>query len=469
MILKIIPALHEHDLDLRPMSTTASPDLRVKISTREILKIALPISAAMAIPNVNFITNNIFLGGLGEKELAVAGITGVYYLIFALVGLGLNNGLQSLISRRAGENRLNEIGKLFINGIYVSVAIALLGIIITYTATPYIFRYALHSEENVEMAVRFLNIRIWGLVFLYIYQMRNALLVGISQTKLLFIAALAETITNIFFDYVLIYGRFGFPKLGFDGAAYASIIAEFIGMMILFAVIHRKGIGRQFSLFKDLRFSKAHFLQIFTVSSPLMLQFAVSLVSWEFFYILIEHHGDEQLAISNAMRNVFGFFGCFSWAFAAASNAMVSNVIGQGLQDQVPLLISRIMKLSVGFSLMVCVIINIAPREFLAIYGQDEHFIEHGIPVLRIISFALVFMAVSVVWLNAVTGTGSTRITLAIEIFAIIFYCIYVYLVLEKFRLPIAYGWMSEWLYWTCLFVPSFVFIRGGKWRNRKI
>jgi multidrug resistance protein, MATE family len=457
-------------LDLRRMGSTATtPDLRVTVSNKQILKIALPISAAMAIPNVNFITNNIFLGGLGEKELAVAGITGVYYLIFALIGQGLNNGLQSLISRRAGENRTDDIGKLFINGILVAMSVAFAGIIITQTATPYIFRFALHSEENVKMAVDFLSIRVWGLVFLYIYQMRNALLVGISQTKLLFIAALAETLANIFFDYTLIYGHFGFPKLGFNGAAYASIIAEFTGMIIIFLVIHIKGIGKQFSLFNQLSFSKAHFVQIFTVSSPLMLQFAVSLVSWEFFYILIEHHGDEQLAISNAMRNVFGFFGCFSWAFAAASNAMVSNIIGQGLHDKVPLLLNRIMKLSVGFSVIVSLIINIIPRQFLSIYGQDESFIQHGIPVLRIISLALLFMAVSVVWLNAVTGTGSTKVTLAIETFAIVFYCVYVYLVLEKFRLPITYGWMSELLYWTCLFVPSFFFIRSGKWRGRKI
>ncbi len=450
-------------------STAANPDLRVQVTTKNILKIALPISAAMAIPNVNFITNNIFLGGLGEKELAVAGITGVYYLIFALIGQGLNNGLQSLISRRAGENRTDEIGKLFVNGVLVALAIAFFGIIVTQIVTPFIFRFALHDEENVNLAVNFLSIRIFGLVFLYIYQMRNALLVGISQTKLLFIAALAETLTNIFFDYTLIYGKLGFPNLGFNGAAYASIIAEFIGMIIIFLVIHVRGIGKQFNLFSQLTFSKTHFLQIFKVSSPLMLQFAVSLISWEFFYILIEHHGDEQLAISNAMRNVFGFFGCFSWAFAAATTAMVSNVIGQGLQNKVPELINKIMKLSVGFSVIVCIIINIIPRQFLSIYGQDESFITNGIPVLRIISIALVLMAVSVVWLNAVTGTGSTKITLAIETFAIIFYCTYVYIILEKLHLSITFGWMSEWLYWTCLFVPSFLYIRSGKWKDRKM
>jgi len=452
------------------MNTVAeTPDLRVKVSNSQILKIALPITAAMFIPNINFITNNIFLGGLGQKELAVAGITGVYYLIFALIGQGLNNGLQSLISRRAGENKVDDIGKLFINGILVAIVIAFIGIVTTYTITPYIFRLALRSEENVQMAVDFLNIRIWGLVFLYIYQMRNALLVGISQTKLLFIAALAEAITNIVFDYGLIYGKLGMPNLGFNGAAYASIIAEFVGMIIIFLVIHIKGIGKQFSLFHHLSFSKTHFFHILKVSSPLMLQFAVSLISWEFFYILIEHHGDQQLAISNAMRNVFGFFGCFSWAFAAASNAMVSNVIGQGLHDKVPELIRKIMKLSLMLALIICIIINIIPAQFLSIYGQEESFITNGIPVLRIISLALVFMSVSVVWLNAVVGTGSTKITLAIEVFAIIFYCIYVYLVLEVFNLPITIGWMSELIYWTCLLVPSFFYIRSGKWRSRKI
>ena len=82
-------------------------NLQVDISNRQILKIALPVAFAILVPQLNFITNNIFLGGLGEQELAVAGITGVYYLIFATIGFGLNNGLQALISRRAGENRVH--------------------------------------------------------------------------------------------------------------------------------------------------------------------------------------------------------------------------------------------------------------------------------------------------------------------------------------------------------------------------
>src|SRR5215212_5756451 len=110
------------------------PDqLQVEVSTKQILKIALPISLALLVPQFNFVINNVFLGHLNEQALATAGITGVYYLIFTGIGFGLNNGLQALISRRAGENRPEEIGKIFKLGVYVSLAIALIGIITSYT------------------------------------------------------------------------------------------------------------------------------------------------------------------------------------------------------------------------------------------------------------------------------------------------------------------------------------------------
>src|SRR5439155_12160807 len=110
-------------------SEVANINLRVQITNRQILKIALPIAAAILVPQINFITNNIFLGGLGEQPLAVAGITGAYYLIFAMVGQGLNNGLQALISRRAGQNRVNEIGNVFKQSIRMTLFFSVFGIL----------------------------------------------------------------------------------------------------------------------------------------------------------------------------------------------------------------------------------------------------------------------------------------------------------------------------------------------------
>ncbi len=450
-------------------SNSSNINLQVSISNRQILSIALPITASIVVPQVNFITNNIFLGGLGQKELGVAGITGVYYLVFAVIGHGLNNGLQALISRRAGENRIDQIGNLFSQGIRISVVFAILGILMTWLLAPVLFRFALHDAERVNMAVDFLNIRILGLPFLYVYQMRNALLVGTNQSRFLIIGTAVEAIANIYFDYGLIYGKLGLPELGFNGAAYASIIAEVLGLIVIFLVIHLQGIGKQLNLFRNIGYDWNNIKLILRISSPVILQLAISIISWEFFYILIEHHGEQDLAVSNTMRNIFGFFGCFTWAFGATTNSMVSNIIGQGLQHRVTELVNKIMKWSVGFAILVCLLLNLFPHAFLSVYGQGEGFIEAAIPVMRIVSFALVLMSVSVIWLNAVTGTGNTKVNLYSEIAAIVLYCLYVYIVLEKLKLPIEWGWASEAIYWITLLVPSFWYMNSGRWKKHKM
>ena len=169
------------------------------------------------------------------------------------------------------------------------------------------------------------------------------------------------------------------------------------------------------------------------------------------------------------MANIFGFFGCFTWAFASTSNAMVSNIIGQGLHHRVRELIIKISTMSVAFATIVCVFVNLFPQYFLLIYGQGDEFIEAAIPVIRVVSFAMILMSVSVVWLNAVVGTGNTKINLYIEIVAIIMYCLYVYIVLEKLQLSIIWGWGSEWLYWSALFIPSYLYMSSNKWKKKTI
>jgi len=444
---------------------------KVSITTRGILRMALPISLAILVPQINFITNNIFLGHLdvNGEALSTAGITGVYYLLFAVVGQGLNNGLQALIARRAGEDRIGEIGKLFSQGMIISMVFAVVGILLTWFIAPALLSLSLKSQGLRDEAVQFLRIRIWGLPFLYIYQMRNALLVGTNQSKYLVYGTLAETVVNITLDYGLIYGHLGLPAIGFNGAAYASIAAEAAGMLVVFLVMHAKGVSRQLQLYKHWTFDAVNSRLILVQSSPLVFQYSLSILAWVFFYILIEHHGRQALAISNTMRNIFGLFGVFTWAFASTTNAMVSNIIGQKMEHRVLELIGKILRLSVSFALIVAVLLNLFPEAFLAVYGQDAAFTQAAIPVIRVVSSALVMMPFATVFLNAVTGTANTRINLLIEMITIVFYCAYVYLVLQHWNMSIIYGWMSEWVYWGVIFILSFLYIRSGKWKGKVI
>jgi MATE family multidrug resistance protein len=450
-------------------TTDIQQNLKVGISYRQVLRIALPISFALLVPQINFITNNIFLGHLSEASLAAAGITGVYYLIFAVVGNGLNNGLQALIARRAGEERIDEIGKLFSQGIRISLVYAFAGIILTNFVAPYILSFSIHEKPLLDQSLHFLRIRIWGLPFLYIYQMRNALLVGTNQSRFLVFGTLAETVVNIFLDYSLIYGHFGFPTLGFNGAAYASIAAEGAGMLIVYLVIELKGISKALQLYRHLKYDTKITRLIVTQSAPLIFNYVISVTSWVFFYILVEHHGERDLAISNTMRNIFGLFGVFTWSFASTTNAMVSNVIGQGKSELVIGLIRKILWLSTGFACIVAIALNLFPGIFLSVFGQNAEFEQAALPVLRVVSSALVMMSFATIWLNAVTGTGNTKVNLLIELITLVFYISYVYYVLEYRHLSIVIGWMSEWVYWTCTFTMAFFYIRSGRWKNKKI
>jgi putative MATE family efflux protein len=442
-------------------------DLKIGTGYRQILGMALPISLALIVPQINFITNNIFLGGLGQRELASAGITGVYYLIFAVIGNGLNHGLQALISRRAGQNLPNEIGRLFYHGVWIALCISGVGIFITYVISPTILRAVIEDKGIAEQVIDFLLIRIWGLPFLYLYIMRNALLVGTNQTRFLVWGTLAEALMNIVLDYGFIYGKLGLPQLGFNGAAYASIIAECTGLVVTYAVIYFMGINKSFGFFQDKSWDGAVAKLILIQASPLIAQYGISIISWEYFYILIEHHGERALAISNTMRNIFGLFGIFSWAFASTTNSMVSNIIGQGRQDEVLPLVRRIAGVSFSISFVIFLFLVIKPEWFISFYDQGDDFIQEAIPIVHVISFALLMMSFSTVWLNAVTGTGNTSVNLLIELITIVIYCIYVYLVLEHWNLSLSWAWGSEWVYWLSMFSMAFFYMRSGKWKNK--
>ncbi len=447
------------------METSIDKNLQVSVTNRQILQIALPISASLIIPNVNFITNNIFLGGLGIKELGNAGITGVYYLVLMVGGNGLGNALQAIISRKGGEGKPEDIHKVFAQGIRIVLWFALGGMLFTWFVAPMCLRPFI-QPENFRQEMDFLRIRMWGLPFLFLFQAGNAFLVGTLNSRFLMVGTIGQAVINIFFDYTLIYGALSFPQLGFNGAAFASVIAEIAGMIIVYIVIFRMGLKKEFNLFKSFRYDKTYSKAVLKISAPLVLQFVLSTVTWLVFFILLEQYGDRAKAISNAMRTIFGLMGIMIWAFASTANTMVSNLIGQGLENKVVKAVHKTMLLSLGTTLCMLAVLNIFPYHFLGLFRQDTLFVEEALPVIRVVSLGMVMMSIAAIWLNAVTGTGKTKMNLVIEIAAIAFYLVYTFIIVKKLKLSLAVVWSNELVYWLIIFLVSFWFIKKGSWRN---
>ena len=447
---------------------TAQSSLKVDISVKGIILLTLPISMAKLIPELNYLFNAAFLGHLGSKELALAGITGVYYLIFSAIGYGLNNALLAIMSRRAGENNRNEIFSTLWHGLILAVILALLFIIMTRLFVYPVMMWAGVEAEGAQMAGGFLNIRIVGLLFLYSLQMQNAFLISLQQTRFLVLIALIQSGVNLMLDYAMIFGHWGFPELGFNGAAIASVISEGIGMCTVMLIIYFLDIKNRFQITPIFNIAFTKLRLVFTQGFPLMSQLAISTASWWVFFILVsKNYTYEEQAVSQSMRNLFGLGGVFSWAFGSSANTIISNIIGQGRQDEMFKIINKLCVISTSGMAIFVFVLNVFPALFLGLFGQEGNFISAGMGPLRVVSAAMLILCVGVIWLNAVVATGKTKVVFWIEFWGIVVYLFYIWLVIEYLKLSLSIAWMSEWVYWILLFGLSFLYLKFGRWKDQ--
>ncbi len=430
---------------------------------------AAPISLSLLIPQISFLTNTAFLGRLGEVELGVNGISGIFYLTLSMIGYGLANGIQVQMARRSGEGNKDGLAQTFTNGVLLSLLFSLGMMVLSLWLAPIIFSLSLHNSQNVLLSVNYLYIRVWGLPFLMLTQLVNAFYISVSQSRYLIYGSVVSTVTNILFDYLFIFGKGGFPKMGLEGAAVASILSEVAYCLTMYGIFYFRSLHRQYPVMAFWRFDSALSKRSLKVSAPLIVQYLFSIGGWQVFFIFVEHLGERELAASQILRSVFGIVGIGTWAFASTCNTMVSNIIGQGRQRMVLPLIAKIAKLSFLVTLGVCILLLVFSDTFLSLYRDDPSLVAFAKPSLRVITTAMLIMSLSTVLFNGVVGTGNTLINLTIEVLCVASYLTYCYIVIEVKRMPLHWAWGSEFVYWSTLFLVSIAYLKSGRWKGKKI
>ena len=441
--------------------------MKVSITNSNIIRLALPISLAMIIPLMNDLTNNFFLGQVGIRELAVNGVSGIFYLALCMVGYGLANGIQVQLSRRAASLDYQGITKIFINGALLTVLLALTLMMASLWLAPIIFGLTMHNTDHVYMSINFLYIRVWGLPFLMLTQLSNAFYIATGRSKFLMAGSLATTLTNVVLDYLLIFGNYGFPNMGLEGAALASVCAEMVGFGVMYGLFYLRKLYLQFPLHQHFELDIKQCRRMLKISAPLIVQYFFSIGGWLIFFIFVEHLGERELAASQILRSLFRIVSVSTWAFAATCNSMVSNIIGQGRQRDVLGLVHKVAKISFLATAVICAVMLLGGRFYLSLFTSDAMLIEVALPSLRVIAVATLVMSLGTVSFNGVVGTGRTTINLIIEMTSVFIYLIYCYVAIEKMRMPLHVAWMSEFVYWISLLLISYSYLRWGKWRGR--
>ena len=443
--------------------------MRVLATNQNILRLALPISLALAIPQISFLANTAFLGRVGERELGINGIAGIFYLLLSMIGYGLSSGLQVQMARRAGEGDKTGLTKTVMNCLMLSELFALGLMVLSLWFAPLIFGLSLRDSSNIFLSIDYLFLRVWGLPFLMLTQLANAFFISIHKSRFLIYGSVAGTLTNIVFDYLLIFGEGGFPVMGLQGAALASILGEIAFCATMFGGYFFNRIYREYPIHHYLSFDAPLSSRSLRIASPLIVQYMFSIGGWQIFFIFIEHLGNRELAASQILRSIFGIVSIGTWAMAATCNTMVSNVIGQGKEREVLYVIKKIAKISLIYTVCVSILLLAFSDQFLSLYRDDPILVAFSKPSLRVIVLASMIMSLSTVLFNGVVGTGNTLINLTIEVTCVFTYLIYCYIVIERLQLPLHWAWGSEFVYWTSLLLISFAYLKSGRWKGKRI
>lgn len=419
--------------------------------------------------NVINVTDTAFLGRLSDVALGSGAIGGLFYLSIIMLGWGVGIGAQIMVARRYGEGEHKQIGSIIEHTQYFLFILAILLVVLFELFGKTILCHVVQSENVLNASLAFLRYRIWGLFFAFTYFSYRAFYVGIGKTKVITYTTLTMVLVNVFFGYSLIFGHFGFPKMGVSGAGLASVIAEFSGAsaFVVYTLLNKK--VKSYNLFRFAKYDPELMSRLFKISLPLMLQNFFSFSVWFVFFLIIEKMGEVELAVSNIIRSIYVVLLIPIMGFSTAANSLVSFIIGQGKSKEVLSLTWRIAIVSVGFSVILSLICTLFPNLILQVYTVDSSIIKMALPIMHIVAIASTILAIALVMFNSVSGTGKTNISLILEVGILAIYILLTFVFAIVLKQSLATVWTVEILYGVLLTFISYIYLRSNHWVGKEI
>lgn len=291
------------------MSLRLNPEL-----SRQVWRLAYPIILGNLSQILLGVVDTAMLGRLSPAALAAAGIGAIaYFLVISTLG-ALSVGTQALIARRHGEKNSVQCGQALDN----SLALAfVLGGIFTLLA-PWLARFlspALESgPEMGRLLGAYMEYRFYGAAFALCNLAFGGFFNGIGRTRVRMNAAIILTAVNVLLDYLLIFGKFGFPELGVKGAAIASTLATALAFLYYIGVSLAKGYRARFECFRPSNIDFTWVGRIVRLSLPLMLRSLVGMGGYLAFFWIVGRIGTVEVATSNVIRSLLSI----SWMFGTS-------------------------------------------------------------------------------------------------------------------------------------------------------
>ncbi len=431
---------------------------------KKIWKISYPILFGLIVQQLIGLTDTAFLGRVGNVELGASAIAGVFYIMIFMLGQGFSVGAQIIIARRNGEKNFHRIGPVFYQGSAFLLVMAVAIIVLLLWSAPLLLSQVVSSPNVLKASVDYLEPRIFGFLFAFPIVMFRAFYVGITNTKVLTFNALLMLVINVGLDYVLIFGKLGFPAMGIAGAAVASVISEAVSA-IFFIVYTIKKIELRKYGFDNLTITNFKMLKrILDISVWTMLQSVVSLATWLMFMLAIEHLGETELAISNVLRSISSLPYMIVGALYGSANAITGNLIGSGKDSQVEMTARKIIIIGYAAGILLELLMLISPYWIMRIYTDDIALIAAATPAYYTMLTVYLTLVPGFILLGVVSGTGDTKQAMVMELIALGAYVINVWYVVIYLRADIAVCWTCEHSYNILLTYLTYRYLHKNNW-----
>ena len=437
--------------------------------TRTLWALSVPIVFAEVSETIVQFTDTAFLSRVGVQELAAVGLADAVFEISIVLTLGLVDGIQIIIARRSGEGRDRAVGETFNQGLLLIILLSFAFMIGLKVASPLVSVRLVETEDLGAAVDSFLQIAAYGIVFNSASLALSALFVALGNTRALVGATIALAVTNVGLDYVLIFGKLGFPELGLRGAAIGSVAAEIVAFAYLFVFALRRLDLKRYGLFQIAPWDWGLASSLARISSPVALQALIEAFRWFAFFLILERVSEQALALSVIVYACYAVFLIPSEGFAEAACSMVSQLIGRGEERR----IGRLMRAASGPTYAITApfvgLALVFPGVALFVLTSDPAMIESAAGGLRVVALTMLVAIPAQMWLAAVVGTGDTAASLVIEAAGTMTMLAGAYLAAITFGAGLPVIWMSLAIAWAVGLGLSWFWIRSEWWTRFEI
>ncbi len=376
--------------------------------------LAYPVMLSMLGQVMTGVADSVMIGWTGATPLAASSFANIFFSIPLFFGIGVSYAITPLVALAEGAGDKNKIIDTLKNGGLINLVTGFVLVALIFLAEPFM-GFLGQPEEVVTLGIPYLSIIAISIIPTMIFQTYRQFAEGLQRTRAAMIIVVASNLLNIFLNYILIFGKYGFPAMGLNGAGWATLIARVVMAISMMLYVYH---GRKFQSYKAGfsvgNYSRALISKMLHIGLPAGSQFIFEAGAFGFSAIMMGWLGTTALAAHQIAINLATISYMTTSGLAAAATIRVGNFWGQ--RDKQNLRASAYTMIGMAGCLMTAwALLFIFGRYLLpSLYIEDQAVIELTASLLIIAAFFQLSDGIQVVAAGALRGLQDVKIPSAL-------------------------------------------------------